>query len=1501
MKSAKEQESEQEQAVAGRGAGVGGRLPGASGLYDPRQEHDACGVGLVADLSGKGSRRVVEGGLEVLRRLMHRGAAGSDPETGDGAGVLVAIPDGFFRRRHPELPPKGRYGLGMVFGGEGEEQTMEAAFAEEGLKVLFWREVPCDAGAIGPKARATMPRIRQVFVEGAADWDEATLERKLFVARRVLEKRVGAGTYVCSLSARTVVYKGLMLATQMEGFYQDLAAEDFVSPLALVHQRYSTNTFPTWSLAHPFRMLAHNGEINTLRGNRAALAAREPHLRSAVLGDDLQKVLPLLDEGMSDSASLDAMAELLRAGGRSLCHAMLMLVPQAWGAKYHVGADVRAFFEYHSALMEPWDGPAAVAFTDGRNAGAILDRNGLRPARYTLTRDGFFVLASETGVLDIPPAEVARKGRLAPGEILFLDLERHRLMGDREVKTAVARRKPYRRWLAQNKIEVNGLFTEMSAEAVPEDLAERQRRFGYSAEDLETVLRPMAESGREPVGSMGNDAALAVLSPRPQLLFSYFRQLFAQVTNPPIDPIREELVMSRMTFIGNLPNLLEEGPGHARLVKLQRPILTEEELRRLEGVGEPDFRCRRLAMAFPRGGDGAALGEAVRRLAQDAVRAAEEGVRTVILSDLGLEDGMAPMPSLLACAAVHRALRETGLRPQTSVVVETGEAREVMHFALLLGYGATCVVPYVALETVTALSGGAGGPEEVGGRAVRAASNYVSAVDHGLLKVMSKMGISTMRSYRGAQLFEAVGLSDALLAEFFTGTPGRVGGMGLDEVAQEVEERLRAAEEAEPGAPLPDRGVWRWRRNGEPHLWSSHAIATFRKAVMLGDYGVFKEFSALVDPPGGAQVTLRSVLEFAPGRTPVPLDEVEPEESIIRHFVGGAMSLGSLSPEAHETIARALNSLGAMSNSGEGGENEERYGTDACSAIKQVASGRFGVTAAYLRSAKDLQIKMAQGAKPGEGGQLPGHKVNAFVARIRHSTPGVTLISPPPHHDIYSIEDLAELVYDLREANPDARISVKLVSEPGVGTVAAGVAKAHADVVLISGGDGGTGASPLSSIQHAGLPWELGLAESHQTLARNGLRSRVRLQVDGKLLTGRDIVVAALLGAEEFGFATSLLVCLGCVMMRQCHSNTCPFGVATQDPELRKRFAGKEESIRNFMHFVARETREVLASLGLRSLDEACGRADLLRMRPGAELPARAQGLDLARMLAGDGTNAVAPARAGHDPDFAWPAQDSFDARNLLPVLALDGRAEKWAGTVRNTDRAVGARISGEIAKKFGEKGLPDGTVEITLDGVAGQSFGAFLAHGVTLRLTGEANDFVGKGLSGGQVVVRAPADLRPEPGRNVIAGNVVGYGATSGRILLAGAAGERFGIRNSGATLTCEGTGDHGCEYMTGGRALVLGETGVNFAAGMTGGIAYVLDEAGDFDLRCNLETVDLEPIDPDGDAEAELLALLRLHAEETGSARARDILADWENYRPRFIRVFPEEYRRALEASAR
>ncbi|MBQ7188056.1 MAG: glutamate synthase large subunit [Kiritimatiellae bacterium] len=1451
------------------------------GLYRSEFEHDACGVGLVADLNARPSHAIVTAGLTVLKRLMHRGATGNDSETGDGAGLLLQIPREFFKKKLAEqsgaVSIPASFGVGMLFGGEGEESAVESIVKENGCRVLAWRDVPTDPSAIGHDARAVMPRIRQIFLSASLDSGGDQFEQLLYHIRCELEKRI-SDVYICSLSSRTIVYKGLLLATQVEKFYPDLADEEFVSAIALVHQRYSTNTFPTWDLAHPFRMLAHNGEINTIQGNLNALAARG---------------LDIVNRQQSDSASLDNIFELLVHSGRELPHAMLMLMPQAWGAKYHMGHDVRGFFEYHSALMEPWDGPAAVAFTDGVTAGAALDRNGLRPARWTLTKDGLFVLASEAGVLDIPPEEVARCGRLKPGSMVYLDLPNHRLLEDAEIKNLYARRKPYRRWVKENRIDIHGLFSEIVPSTVRNEdaLAAERFRFGYTDEDLDLIIRPMAETGQEPVGSMGNDAALACLSKKQRTLFDFFHQLFAQVTNPPIDPIREELVMSLMTYIGNRGNILEETPEHARLIKLRRPVLTDDELERIKKADVERFPVTTLPLWYD--GD---LKAALEKLSQDAVAAVKSGTKILVLSDRGHDTRQGAgddashlvsqvscqgkvIPSLLATATVNRALVAAGVRPSVGLIVESGEVREVHHFAVLLGYGATAINPYLALAVVSSLF-----PDNP----VVAAANYVRSVDKGLLKIMSKMGISTLRSYRSAQIFEAVGLAREVIDFCFPGTPSRVGGISFAEIdihasrrAAETQGRKALCAEESPRGNSPSDvadGLYRWRRQGESHGWTPQTLATFRAAVRNGDRAKFREFSSLIE---SQSCTLRSLFRFRP-TTAIPVEEVESVESIMRHFVGGAMSLGSLSPEAHETIARAFNSFGSMSNSGEGGENPERFGTDANCGIKQVASGRFGVTIEYLRAAKDLQIKLAQGAKPGEGGRLPAHKVNAFVARLRHAKEGTTLISPPPHHDIYSIEDLSQLIYDLRCANPTARISVKLVSEAGVGTIAAGVAKAHADVVLISGYDGGTGAAPLTSMKHAGLPWELGLAESQQTLVKNNLRGRVKLQVDGGLRTAKDILVAAILGAEEFGFGTTLLVSLGCVQDKRCHCDTCPVGIATQNECLRKRFAGKPEHILNFLRMLAEEVRERLASLGLKSLTDAIGRGDLL-----SSVDDR---FDFSAILAATGNSVKSS-----EGQSSSTGRKNYDERELIPAVANGETA--LSRTISNCNRSVGAALSGWLVANRPTAQPPNrpttqppNHLTINFTGVAGQSFGAFLAHGVTFHLTGAANDFVGKGISGGVITIRPSlADESYRPEENVIAGNVIAYGGTSGAIYLNGQVGERFGIRNSGVTLVAEGIGDHGCEYMTGGKVVVLGPTGVNFGAGMTGGVAYVLDETGDFDLKCNLDSIDLVSVEADSDDERELLALIREHQSQTSSPLAARILADWCNQRPRFVKVVP------------
>ncbi len=1508
----------------------------SAGLYSSEYEHDACGVGFVANLSGEASHEIVANGLTILKRLMHRGATGNDPETGDGAGLLMKIPHQFFRRILATKNTESTKGLecfavAMIFGGEGEEGAIEDCARRNGCEVLGWRDVPIDPTAIGRDARKVMPRIRQLFLAaGKNDFDvrrepidersvdetsgatasrkstsnvsrlasNLSFERRLYVIRREIEKATKK-TYICSCSSKTIVYKGLLLATQIEKFYPDLSDPDFVSPFAIVHQRYSTNTFPTWELAHPFRAIAHNGEINAIKGNLNALAAREASLKSDVFGDELEKVLPIVHGGQSDSASLDNIFELLVAAGRDAPHAMMMLLPQAWGKKYYMGHDVRAFYEYHSALMEPWDGPAAVAFTDGTSLGAALDRNGLRPARWTLTTDGLFVLASETGVLDIAPERVARHGRLKPGSLLWLDLEKHRLMEDTELKTFYARRSPYRRWVKENQIPVTGLFSEIVPTKTPDDetgraaLQREQRRFGYTLEDLELILRPMAETGHENVGAMGNDAALACLSKKPRTLFDYFHQLFAQVTNPPIDPIREELVMSIMTYIGNEGNILSETPGHAKLVKMTRPVLTDDELRRLKNI--PDFPAKTIPMFF----DGT-LKQGLDALADNALAAVNSGAKIIVLSD---RDGggrvdvrretrdaredvsritsrvsrQRRIPSLLAVAAVNKVLTEAGVRPSVGVVVESGEVREVHHFAVLLGFGATAVNPYLALATVSDI-----GKDD----AVKAAANYVSAVCKGLMKIMSKMGISTLRSYRSARIFEAVGLGPEIMREYFAGVTSPVGGLELEDLEETTIGHKQECGTAVStvGSSLAPGGEYRTRKGGEEHLWTPQRLVDFRESVRGDDYARFKRYTDDIDK--NSRVTLRSQLMFKKGEASRLASRVsrqdsatlESVDSIAKHFVGGAMSLGSLSPEAHETIALALNGLGTMSNSGEGGENPERFGTEKNSAIKQVASGRFGVTIEYLRSAKDLQIKLAQGAKPGEGGQLPAHKVNEFVARLRHAKPGTTLISPPPHHDIYSIEDLAQLIYDLKCSNPNARISVKLVSEAGVGTIAAGVAKAHADVIVISGFDGGTGAAPLTSMKHAGLPWEVGLAEAHQTLVKNDLRGRVKLQVDGQIRTGRDIVIGAMLGADEFAFGTSMLVALGCVQCRNCNLNCCPVGIATQKEELRGKFAGKKEHLQRYFRFLAEEVREHLDALGLASLADARGRTDLLEAKEGSSF-------DFGALLqTTEYTEDTEKVGAYSDS----VVKENYDFRELIPY-AEKGEVE-LERKISNCDRSVGAALSGWMVANR-EPRAKNRELTINFTGVGGQSFGAFLAKGITFNLRGEANDYIGKSLSGGIITIAPPrlpkTSFAPED--NVIAGNVIAYGATSGMIFINGQAGERFAIRNSGATLVVEGVGDHGCEYMTGGTVVVMGEVGVNFAAGMTGGVAYVYDEEGVLDLNSNLGSVDIFPVEEGGEDEKALVALIKEHIERTGSPKASRLLAHWDDVRPLFAKVQP------------
>ena len=1493
--------------------------PRQYGLYDSRYEHDACGVGFVSRLDNQPRREVVRDALEALRNLAHRGASGADADSGDGAGILLRIPDALLRESVDfRLPRAGRYALGMVFlpadeaGAAATRREVGDAARAAGWSVAGWRPVPVRPDCLGHVARDSMPSIWQFFaVPGEErDGDDDIRERQAYILR----KRVENAFYIASLSCRTVVYKGMMTADQLERFYPDLADARAVSPFAIVHQRYSTNTFPAWHLAHPFRNMAHNGEINTIRGNRNQMRAREPGLKPGVFGNDLPHLFPVLEDDASDSASLDNAFEFLKHGGRDIQHAMAMLMPQAWGVKYPMGPDLRGFFEFHAGLMEPWDGPAAVVYTDGVRVGACLDRNGLRPARYTVTADGVVVFASEAGVLRIPDADAVQKGALRPGQMLLADPVEGRLIGDYELKMRLARRRPYRRWVEENRIDIHGFFGdqgEVAADA--ERLAFRHRLFGYTRDDTDIILDAMASRGMEPIGSMGADMPLAVFSEKPQSLFAYFRQQFAQITNPPIDPMREELVMSLMTFLGNSPNILAEDPAQARLVKLTHPVLSNADMNRLRDLKAPDFRALTLPAVFARPQPGDASGDKLRqgldRLEEAAEAAVQAGVRLIILSDRAADADNPPIPSLLAAAAVNRRLNDKGLRVGVGLIAETGEAREVTHLALLLALGVSAVNPWLAFETVCGMAAGQRLTVETAPGA--AADNYVRALTKGLLKIMSKMGISTLRSYRGAQVCEAVGIGREVMDRYFPGVASRVGGIGLAEIEREALLRLENAVPFDLGTsgagggtpePLPIGGVYRYRKNSERHLWTPETITLLQKAVREDDRESYRKYAALINNQAKALSTLRGMLEFAPGEA-IPVEDVEAAEEIMRRFATGAMSFGSLSREAHETMAVAMNRIGSKSNSGEGGEDAERYhplanGDDRSSAIKQVASGRFGVTIEYLNHAREIQIKIAQGAKPGEGGQLPGNKVNDEIARVRHSTPGVTLISPPPHHDIYSIEDIAQLIHDLKQANDHARISVKLVAEAGVGTIAAGVAKARAGMVLIAGHDGGTGASPLSSIKDAGSPWEIGLAETQQTLVLNNLRGRIRIQADGQMKTGRDVAVAALLGADEFGFATAPLVSMGCVMMRKCHTNDCPVGVATQDPELRRRFAGKPEHVIALFRFIAEELREIMAGLGFRRLDDMIGRVDMLRVNAAADFW-KAKGLDFSALLA--------PPPAGHayraERENGAPIPEPGLDDSLLPRVR--DIIEKGYGhftaeeAVVNTHRSVGTKISSRIARRHGARGLPDGSIALSLSGSAGQSFGAFAAPGLTLCLEGEANDYVGKGLSGGRIVVRTSPRAGYDASSSVIIGNVALYGATSGELYVDGRAGERFAVRNSGATAVALGVGDHGCEYMTGGRVAVVGPTGVNFAAGMSGGIAYVYDEDGLFDTRCNLDMVDLDLLDSRD--QEELRSMLEAHFSRTGSAKVERVLSTWEHARGRFVKVFPMEYRRALGAMLR
>ena len=1490
--------------------------PTKGGLYDPRFEHDSCGVGFVVDIEGKRSNRIVRQGLEILMNLRHRGAKGAEANTGDGAGILLQIPHAFFEQEFQKdnmhLPAPGEYGVGMVFlpSKDSEAQKIQSLFEDAvyrtGQILLGWRDVPTDNSPIGASARSAEPRIRQVFIGRGAETEASELERKLLLLRKRAERAVRESSiperdafYVASMSSRTIAYKGMLSAEQTEVYFPDLQDPQMTSALALVHQRFSTNTFPSWPLAQPFRYLAHNGEINTLRGNINWMRAREGLLGSDLFGDDLCDLFPVIIEGGSDSAVIDNALEMLMLCGRSLPHAVMMLIPEAWDGHESMSEEKKAFYEYHACLMEPWDGPASIAFTDGAVIGAVLDRNGLRPSRYYVTTDGMVVMASEVGVVDIPPEKVERKGRLEPGKMFLIDTEQGRIIDDRELKHQMATDQPYREWLDAHMVSLGDL-PDVAVVAEPEHAAviQRQQIFGYTHEDLRILMAPMAVKGREGLGSMGNDTPLAVLSDSAPSLFSYFKQLFAQVTNPPLDAIREELVTSTISYIGAERNLIDPEPESAKQIRILSPILDNAEFRKLQDIHLEGYKSRTLSMLFPARDRGEGLEREMEALCNAATRAVDDGVNILILSDRGVDREQAPIPSLLATAGVHHHLVREGRRTRTAIIVETGEAREVHHYCLLMGYGATAVSPYLAFETLNDMVR----QKLIDISPRKAVNHYMKAVKKGIVKVMSKMGISTLQSYRGAQIFEAIGLNHTFVDRYFTWTASRIEGIGLTEIAEEilVHHRRAFADRSVRPAILEWGGQYQWRREGEYHMYNPETIHLLQYSTRTNNYKAFKNFSGAANATEQKLCTLRGLLDFKFADTPLSLDEVEPVDSIVTRFATGAMSFGSISKEAHETLAIAMNRLGGKSNTGEGGEDPARYipdvnGDSRCSAIKQVASGRFGVTSEYLVSAQELQIKMAQGAKPGEGGQLPGYKVDKNIARVRHSTPGVGLISPPPHHDIYSIEDLAQLIFDLKNANPRARISVKLVSEVGVGTVAAGVAKAHSDVVLISGDSGGTGASPLTSLKHAGIPWELGLAETQQVLVANNLRSRITVQTDGQMKTGRDVVVGALLGAEEFGIATAALVVSGCIMMRVCHLNTCPVGIATQDPHLRAKYAGDAAHVVNYFRFVAEEVRELMAQLGFRTIDEMVGRMDRLHTDRAID-HWKGKKLDLTALLEAPEVPSDVGTRKLKEQDHG--IDDVLD-RKLIDLAheALEHkRPVEIRLPIRNSDRTTGTILGSELTRRHGAEGLPDDTIGIHFKGSAGQSFGAFLPAGITMTLEGDANDYLAKGLSGGRVIVFPPKKSGFVPEENVIVGNVVLYGATGGEVFIRGLAGERFCVRNSGAITVVEGVGDHGCEYMTGGRVVVLGPSGRNFAAGMSGGVAYVLDREGDFASRCNLEMVDLEHFEGPAD-ESFVRYLIERHVNYTDSDYARDILDAWKENRMKFVKVMPLDYRRVLD----
>lgn len=1480
-------------------------MPSPRGLYDPRYEKDACGVGLLVNIRGVKSHQLVEKGLQVLEHMVHRGAEGADPKTGDGAGIMVQIPHEFILLQGIAVPEKGRYGSGLVFLPKNEESQqiifdlIEREAIEMGLSSLPVRDVPTNSEQLGIVARAAEPDIKQIFI--ADEKSNAPLEPRLYILRKKIEKKIAESNiagkdefYIVSLSSKNIVYKGMLSSLQLRYYFPDLMNPHFTTGMALVHSRFSTNTFPTWSLAQPFRMLGHNGEINTIQGNRMWMKARECVLHPEAFGDN--DLTPILQPNMSDSASLDNALEYFVMGGMSLPHALAMLVPESFNDKNPISPELKAFYEYHSILMEAWDGPATLLFSDGRYAGGMLDRNGLRPARYLITHNDTMVVASEMGVLPFEATEVKEKGRLRPGKMLMVDMEKSEIYHDAQLKEMLASEYPYRDWLAKNRIKLDKISSGRKVNNEVENFSRLLRSFYYHREEVEKIITPMVVDGKEPVNSMGNDTPLAVLSSQPQLLFNYFRQHFAQVTNPPIDPLREELVMSLDSYIGAIDmNLMDPNPELCKMVELKRPILTNQELDILCNLRYKGFNTRKLAMTFPVTEGAAGLEAAIDRLCKEAENAVDEGCNYIVLSDRGVDADNAPIPSLLATSAVHHHLIDKKKRVQTALVIETADAREVMHFALLSGYGASAVNPYLAFAIIDDLVK----RKEIQLDFHTAEKNYIKAIDKGLLKVMSKMGISTITSYKGAQLFEAVGISDEMVDRYFGNTTSKIGGIDIADLSKDILASHAEAfsEEYDTQAPMRHRGVYSFRKDGEYHAWNPETIATLQLATRLGSYKKFKEFTSLVDNKP-EPIFIRDFLDFKKGE-PISIDEVEPIENIMHRFVTGAMSFGSISREAHEALGIAMNTIGARSNTGEGGEDAERFkprpdGTSARSAIKQVASGRFGVTAEYLVNADEIQIKIAQGAKPGEGGQLPGFKVDKIIAKTRHSIPGISLISPPPHHDIYSIEDLAQLIFDLKNVNPDARVSVKLVSESGVGTIAAGVAKAKSDLITISGSEGGTGASPASSIRYAGLPSEIGLAETQQTLVLNNLRGQVKLQVDGQLKTARDVIIMAMLGAEEFGFATSALIVLGCVMMRKCHMNTCPVGVATQNEELRKRFLGRSEYVVNFFKFLAQEIRETMADMGARSLNEIIGRSDLLTVKADHDTH-KTSHLDFSKILYTpqecDSNAIINVTNQEHD------IKDVLDRKLISRSFpAIESRMPvELDFPITNTDRSVGAMLSGVVAKKYGNEGLPESTIACTFKGSAGQSFGAFLAHGITFRLEGDANDYVGKGLSGGKIVIVPPAGSTFAPEENIIAGNTLLYGATSGEIYINGRVGERFCVRNSGAIAVVEGVGDHCCEYMTGGRTVVLGTTGRNFAAGMSGGVAYVWNPDGNFDYFCNMEMVELSLIEDMAD-NRELYRLIGNHYKHTHSPLAGKMLDNWNEYVNQFIKVIPFEYKKVL-----